>query len=93
MALRDTYPSWVEDLDPLASFTAPPKNETKLERLKREQQELSAKLISDRIDEDLNGEKANTASREPTRKHVRVLILGHRGSGRLFRFFFSKSQA
>jgi len=86
MALRVTYPPQVEDLDPLASLTAPPKNETKLERFKREKQELSAKLISDRIDEDLNGEKANATNCNPTRKQVRVLVLGHRASGRLFRF-------
>lgn len=86
MAVEGTYPSQVEDLDPLASFTTPPKNETKLERFIREQQELFAKLISDRIDEDLNGEKVKAANRSPTRKQVRVLVLGHRGSGRLFHF-------
>jgi len=86
MALKDDYPSQVGDLDPLASFTAPPKNETKLERFERERQELFAKIISDRIDEDLNGEKAMAANRDPTRKQVRVLVLGHRASGRLSRF-------
>jgi len=86
MAVKNTYPSQVEDLDPLASFTAPPKNETKFERLTREQQEKSAKLISDRIDQDLNGEKAKVANHNPTRNRVRVLVLGHRTSGRPFRF-------
>jgi len=73
-------------LDPLASLTAPPKNETKLERFERERQELFAKIISDRIDEDLNGEKAKAANRNPTGKQVRVLVLGHHASGRLSRF-------
>lgn len=86
MTLRSAYPSRAEDLDPLASLTAPPKNETKSEKFKREQKELSAKLISDRIDEDLNGEKAKATNRNPIRKQVRVLILGHRASGRLSRF-------
>jgi hypothetical protein len=74
----------VEDLDPLASLTAPPKNESKMERLRREQQELFAKHVSDRIDEDLNGEKVKAANRRPVKKQVRVLILGHRASGGLF---------
>ena len=73
-------------MDPLASLTAPPKNETKLERFERERQELFAKIISDRIDEDLNGEKAEAANCNPTRRQVRVLVLGHRASGRPFRF-------
>ena len=77
------YVPQVEDLDPLASIIAPPKNETKVQRFMREQQELFAKRTSDRIDEDLNGEKAKVASRHPTRKQVRVLVLGHRASGRL----------
>jgi hypothetical protein len=85
MAIKGPQPSQVnEDLDPLASFTAPPKNETKTERFRREQQELSAKHISDRIDEDLNGEKFKAANRSPAKKRVRVLVLGHRASGRLF---------
>ena len=70
----------------MASLTAPPRNETKVERLRREQQEQFAKHISDRIDEDLNGEKVKAASRNPAKKQVRVLVLGHRASGRLFRF-------
>ncbi|KAF9649574.1 hypothetical protein BDM02DRAFT_3186204 [Thelephora ganbajun] len=83
MAVKGTYPSpVVEDLDPLASLAAPPKNETKLERFRREQQELSAKRVSDRIDEDLNGEKAKVAAHNPSRKQVRVLVLGHRASGK-----------
>ena len=86
MPVKDTYPPQAEDLDPLASLTAPPKNETKFERFMREQQELSAKLISDRIDEDLNGEKAKATNHGHTRKRVRVLVLGHRTSGRPFRF-------
>lgn len=76
----------VEEFDPLASLTAPPKNETKFERFMREQQELVAKHVSDRIDEGLNGEKAKAAKRNPTRKQVRVLVLGQRGSGRLLPF-------
>jgi len=83
MAVESTYPSQVEDLDPLASFTAPPKNETRMERYMREQQELFAKHVSDKIDRSLNGEKANAANRRPTKKQVRVLMLGHRASGRL----------
>lgn len=85
MTVNGTYPLPVEDLDPLASLTAPPKNESKVEKLMREQRELFAKRTSDRIDEHLNGEKAKAANRNPTRKQVRVLVLGHRGSGRLFR--------
>lgn len=77
-------PPIAEDLDPLASLTAPPKNESKMERLRREQLELFAKNVSDRIDEDLNGEKVKAANRRPTKKQVRVLILGHRASGELF---------
>ena len=42
MTVDGTYPHQIEDLDPLASFTAPPKNETKMERFMREQQELFA---------------------------------------------------
>lgn len=84
MALKDASPSPVEDLDPLASLTAPPKNETKLERFKRQQRELFAKFVSDRIDEDLNGEKVKAANRNPVRKQTRVLILGPRASGKLF---------
>ena len=80
------YTPQAEDLDPLASFTAPPKNETKMQRFIREQQELFAKRTSDRIDEHLNGEKAKVANRNPTRKQVRVLVLGHRASGVLFPF-------
>ena len=80
------YPPQVEDLDPLASFTAPPKNETKMQKLVREQRELFAKRTSDRIDEHLNGEKAKVTNRKPTRKQVRVLVLGHRASGKLFPF-------
>lgn len=83
MAIDGPQPSQVvEDLDPLASLTAPPRNETKVERLRREQQEQFAKHISDRIDEDLNGEKAKAASRNPAKKQVRVLVLGHRASGK-----------
>jgi len=85
MAVEGTNTSEVEDSDPLASFTTPPKNESKSERFRREQQELFAKHISDRIDEHLNGEKAKAESRKPTRKQVRVLLLGHHGSGGLFR--------
>jgi hypothetical protein len=91
MTLKGAYPPHAEDLDPLASLTAPPKNETKLERFKREQKELSAKLISDRIDQDLNGEKAKAAVRNPIRKQVRVLVLGHRASGRLSVPFYPKT--
>ena len=83
MTVDGTYPHQIEDLDPLASFTAPPKNETKMERFMREQQELFAKRTSDRIDEHLNGEKAKAASSGPARKQVRVLVLGHRASGML----------
>jgi len=86
MAVESAHPSQVEDLDPLASFTAPPKNETRVERFMREQRELFAKHVSDEIDQSLNGEKANAANRNPTRKQVRVLVLGHRASGRLFLF-------
>ena len=89
MTVEGTYLSQAEDLDPLALFTAPPKNETKPERFMREQRELFAKLISDSIDEDLNGEKVKAANRNPTRKQVRVLVLGHRASGKLFRFLKS----
>ena len=85
MAIKEPQPPQVnEDLDPLASLTAPPKNETKTERFRREQQELSAKHISDRIDEDLNGEKVKAANRSPAKKQVRVLVLGHRASGKSF---------
>ena len=88
MAVKDTYPPLqVEDMDPLASLTAPPKNETRVEKFMREQRELFAKHTSDRIDEHLNGEKARAANRKPTRKQVRVLLLGHRASGRLIPFF------
>jgi len=80
------YVPQVEDLDPLASITAPPKNETKVQRFMREQQELFAKRTSDRIDEDLNGEKVKVANPNPARKQVRVLVLGHRASGRLSPF-------
>jgi hypothetical protein len=87
MAIQGTQSSQViEDLDPLASLTAPPKNETKMERFMREQQELFAKHISDMIDEDLNGEKVKAANWTPAKKQVRVLVLGHHGSGRLFYF-------
>ena len=87
MAIDGPQPSQVvEDLDPFASITAPPRNETKAERLRREQQELFAKHISDRIDEDLNGEKVKAANRNPAKKQVRILVLGHRASGRLFCF-------
>lgn len=87
MAIKESLPSQViEGLDPLASLTAPPKNETKTEKLRREQRELFAKHISDRIDEDLNGEKLKAANLDPAKKQVRVLVLGHRASGRLFCF-------
>jgi hypothetical protein len=87
MAIQGSQSSQViEPLDPLASLTAPPKNESKMERLRREQRELFAKLISDKIDEGLNGEKTKAANQTPDKKQVRVLVLGHRGSGRLFRF-------
>lgn len=87
MAIKESQSSQIiEELDPLDSLTAPPKNETKLERLRREQREQFAKHISDRIDEDLNGEKAKAESRNPDKKQVRVLLLGHRASGRLFHF-------
>ena len=86
MTVKGTYPYEIEDLDPLALFTAPPKNETKIERFMREQQELLAKYTSDQIDEHLNGEKAKVANHGPTRKQVRVLVLGHRASGKSFRF-------
>lgn len=86
MAIKESQPSQViKDLDPLASLTAPPKNETRIERLNREQREQFAKHISDRIDEGLNGDKVKAANRNPD-KQIRVLVLGHRGSGRLFRF-------
>ena len=88
MTVEGTYPFQIEDPDPLAPFTAPPKNETELEKLVREQQELHAKYISDRIDEDLNGEKAKAANRSSTGRQIRVLVLGHRASGGLFRSFF-----
>ena len=85
MAIKESQPSQViEDLDPLASLTAPPKNETKVERLRREQRELFAKHVSDRIDERLKGEKVKAANQNPDKKQVRVLVLGHRASGRLF---------
>jgi hypothetical protein len=86
MTVEGASPSQVEELDPLASLTAPPKNETKVERFIREQREVFAKHISDRIDEHLNGEKAKAANRKPTRKQVRVLLLGQRASGRRYRF-------
>jgi len=87
MTVKSTYyPPQVEDLDPLASLTAPPKNETREQKFMREQRELFAKRTSDRIDESLNGEKAKVANRNPTRKQVRVLVLGHRASGRLSYF-------
>ena len=89
MAIKEPQPSQVtEALDPLASLTAPPKNESKIERFRREQRELFAKHISDRIDQDLNGEKVKAANRKPEKKKVRVLVLGHRSSGRLFRFSY-----
>lgn len=83
MAIKESQPSQaIEALDPLASLTAPPKHESKVERFRREQRELFAKHVSDRIDENLNGEKAKAANQLPERKQVRVLLLGHRASGR-----------
>jgi hypothetical protein len=72
MTVNGTSPSQAEELDPLASLTAPPKNESKVEKFMREQREVFAKHISDRIDEHLNGEKAKAANHKPTRKQVRV---------------------
>ena len=62
MAVESAYPSKVKEPDSLASFTTPPKNETEVERFIREQREVFAKHISDRTDENLNGEKAETTN-------------------------------
>lgn len=89
MAIKGSQPpsQVIEPYDPLASLTAPPKNESRTERFRREQRELFAKHISDRIDEGLNGEKAKAAIPTTEKKQVRVLVLGHHASGGLFRFF------
>lgn len=64
--------------DPFAIFTAPPPGETQEEKAAREQRELEAQRVSDRIDEEIKVEKALLKKHRGT---VKVLLLGQSESG------------
>ena len=66
------------DEDPLSRILAPPPNETLEEREARLRLEAEARLISDRIDEQLKAERAALKKNRP----VKVLLLGQSESGK-----------
>jgi guanine nucleotide-binding protein alpha-1 subunit len=66
--------------DPFAIFHAPPPNETTEERAAREKTEAQAQRVSDRIDDEINIEKA--ALKKQQKGVVKVLLLGQSESGK-----------
>ncbi len=65
------------DEDPLSRLLAPPPNETVEDREIRLRLEAEARLISDKIDEQLKAERAALKKTRP----VKVLLLGQSESG------------
>ncbi|TFK98539.1 G-alpha-domain-containing protein [Pterulicium gracile] len=59
--------------DPLAHFTAPPPNESPVEREARLKREAEEKLVSDAIDEEINRQKS---AEKKAPKPVKLLLLG-----------------
>ncbi len=69
-----------DSTDPLSQALEPPANETSEQRAVREAKEAEARLVSDRIDEQIKSEKqANSRSKA----QVKVLLLGQAESGAL----------
>ena len=66
------------DDDPLALAIAPPPDETAEQREARLSAEAEAKIVSERIDEQLKAERAAQRKRSQT---VKVLLLGQSESG------------
>jgi guanine nucleotide-binding protein subunit alpha len=69
-----------DSIDPLSRALEPPANETSEQRAVREAKEAEARLVSDRIDEQIKSEK-QASSR--SKAQVKVLLLGQAESGAL----------
>lgn len=67
-----------DDYDPLAIVMAPPAKETPEERALREQKEVEAKQVSDKIDEAIRLERVALRKQKNI---LRVLLLGQAESG------------
>jgi len=69
-----------DSTDPLSRVLEPPVNETLEQRAVREADEVEARRVSDRIDEQIKSDKqANSRSKA----QVKVLLLGQAESGAL----------
>ncbi|KAF9000823.1 G-protein alpha subunit [Cyathus striatus] len=82
------------DYDPFNELTAPPPDETPMDKAIREQRELEARRVSDKIDEEIKLEKAALKKQKGT---VRVLLLGQSESGKSttlknFRMRYARTQ-
>jgi hypothetical protein len=66
-----------EDLDPLFWAWGPPANETPAQRAVREAEEKDARLVSERIDEEIREERHQKLGKRP----VKVILVGQEGSG------------
>jgi len=65
------------DPDPLSWAWAPPADETPAERAIREAEEKDARLVSERIDEEIRKERHHNLKGRP----VKVILLGQEGNG------------